>query len=164
MTHGLHKHIASALDRLLRVLPQIDQHATAIDAEYQARYQATAVARTDGYRQALSTLRGNSAWAKLNEEQQTRVAEPLTSRASGAVPASATIPFLRSEFSACPQHLKIAVQQIMELIEGNRLVTITAGEFFSEHIETQEQLEGAMGPFRQRIEKLLGEGKKVWIQ
>ena len=82
--------------------------------------------------------------------------------------ASATIPFLRSELSACPQHLKAAVQQMMELAAesegGNRLVTINVGDFFAGRVETPEQLEAAIGALRQRIEKLLGEGKKVWIQ
>ena len=80
------------------------------------------------------------------------------------MPASATIPFLRSELSACPQHLKAAVQQMMELIDGNRLVTINVGDFFAGRVETPEQLDAAIGALRQRIEKLLGEGKKVWIQ
>ena len=147
-----------------RHLAQIDQHATAIEAEYQARFKAAAAARTECYQQALATLQGNPAWAELNEEQQSRVAAPLTSRASASMPASATIPFLRSELSACPQHLKAAVQQMMELIDGNRLVTINVGDFFAGRVETPEQLDAAIGALRQRIEKLLGEGKKVWIQ
>ena len=153
-----------ARETFYRDLAQIDQHATAIEAEYQARFQAAAAARTECYQQALATLHGNPAWTELNEEQQSRVAAPLTNRASATVPASATIPFLRSELSACPQHLKAAVQQMMELIEGNRLVTINVGDFFAGRVETPEQLEAAIGALRQRIEKLLGEGKKVWIQ
>src|SRR5690606_11874546 len=153
-----------ARETFYRDLAQIDQHATAIEAEYQGRFQAAAAARTECYQQALRTLHGNPAWSELNEEQQSRVAAPLTSRAAATVPASATIPFLRSELSACPQHLKAAVQQMMELIEGNRLVTINVGDFFAGRVETPEQLEAAIGALRQRIEKLLGEGKKVWIQ
>lgn len=153
-----------ARETFYRDLAQIDQHATAIEAEYQARFQAAAAARTECYQQALATLQGNPAWTELNDEQQSRVAAPLESRALGSVSASASIPFLRSELSACPQHLKAAVQQMMELIEGNRLVTINVGDFFAGRVETPEQLEAAIGALRQRIEKLLGEGKKVWIQ
>jgi hypothetical protein len=147
-----------------RELALIDQHSAAIETEYTARFQAASWARIEGYRQALATLQANQAWAELNAEQQARVAEPLASRASPTVPPSATIPFLRSELSACPQHLKAAVQQMMELIEGNRLVTINVGDFFAGRVETPEQLDAAIGALRQRIEKLLGEGKKVWIQ
>jgi hypothetical protein len=153
-----------ARETFYRDLAQIEQHAAAIEAEYQARFQAAAAARAEHYQQALATLQANPAWAELNQEQQARVAAPLTQRASTTVPASATIPFLRSELSACPQHLKTAAQQMMELIEGNRLVTINASDFFSGRVETPEQLDAALGALRQRIEKLLGEGKKVWVQ
>ena len=53
---------------------------------------------------------------------------------------------------------------MMELIEGNCLITINVGDFFAGRVETPEQLEAAIAALRQRIEKLLGEGKKVWIQ
>ena len=153
-----------ARETFYRDLPQIDQHAAAIDAEYQARFQAAATARTACYQQALSTLRANAAWGELSAGQQDRIAAPLASRAAATLPTSASIPFLRSELSACPQHLKVAVQQMMELIEGNRLVTLNVGDFFAGRVETPEQLDAAIGALRQRIEKLLGEGKKVWIQ
>src|SRR5690606_23680511 len=80
-----------ARETFYRDLVQIDQHATAIETEYQARFQAAAAARTECYQQALATLHANAAWAELNEEQQTRVAAPLASRASARVPLSATI-------------------------------------------------------------------------
>lgn len=153
-----------ARETFYRDLAPIDQHAAAIATEYQTRFEAAATARTSCYQQAVATLQSNPAWAELNEEQRSRVAAPLTSRASATVPPSATIPFLRAELSACPQHLKAAVQQMMELIEGNRLVTINVGDFFAGRVETPEQLEAAIGALRHRIEKLLGEGKKVWIQ
>ena len=153
-----------ARETFYRDLAQIDQHANTLDGEYRARFTAAATARTEAYQQALATLHGNSVWAELNEEQQARVAAPLERRGSPLAPASATIPFLRSELSACPQHLKSAMQQMMELIDGNRLVTINVGDFFAGRVETPEQLAAAIGALRQRIEKLLGEGKKVWIQ
>ena len=153
-----------ARETFYRDLAQIDQCAAAIEAEYAARFQAAVIARTECYQQALKTLHANPAWTELNEEQQTRVSAPIESRASASVPASATIPFLRSELSACPQHLKSALQQMMELIEGNCLVTINVGDFFAGRVETPEQLEAAIAALRLRIEKLLGEGKKVWIQ
>jgi hypothetical protein len=152
-----------ARETFYRELPLIDQHSNAIETEYHTRFEAAAAARTQAYKEALTALEGNSAWSELNDEQRERVAGPLASRAS-APPASASILFLRSEQSACPQHLKAGLQQMMELLEGNRLVTVSAGDFFSGRVETPEQLEAAIGALRQRVEKLLGEGKKVWIQ
>ena len=52
----------------------------------------------------------------------------------------------------------------MELIEGNRLVTLSVNDFFAGRIETPEQLEAALGAIKQRVEKLLGEGKKILVQ
>ena len=53
---------------------------------------------------------------------------------------------------------------MLELIEGERLVTINATEFFRDRIETEEQLEIALTTIKQRVEKLLGQGKKVLVQ
>ena len=153
-----------ARETFYRELPAIDQHTAALSQEYAERFRIAVDNRAAAYREALATLQGNGAWSELNEEQQARVAEPLASRPSGEVAKSTSIPFLRAELSACPQHLKAAVQQMMELIEGNRLVTISVGEFFAGRVETPEQLDAAITSLRQRIEKLLGEGKKVWIQ
>lgn len=153
-----------ARESFYRELPAIDQHATALAQEYGARFTAAVTSRATAYREALAALKGNAAWAELNEEQQERVAEPLASRAIEDVPRTTSIPFLRAELAACPQHLKVAVQRMMELIEGNLLVTISVGEFFSGRVETPEQLDASLTSLRQRIEKLLGEGKKVWIQ
>lgn len=153
-----------ARETFYRELPAIDQHTAALAQEYAERFRIAVDNRAAAYREALATLQGNGAWSELNEEQQARVAEPLASRTRSDVAKATSIPFLRAELSACPQHLKAAVQQMMELIEGNRLVTISVGEFFAGRVETPEQLDAAITSLRQRIEKLLGEGKKVWIQ
>ena len=153
-----------AKETFFRELAAIEQAATAIQSEYDSRFKQAVDARAEAYEAAIEKLHAMDAWAELNEEQQTRIAQPLKSRATTSVQASATIPFLRSELSACPQHLKAAVKQMMELIEGNRLVTLNVNDFFTGRIETPEQLEAALGAIKQRVEKLLGEGKKVLVQ
>jgi hypothetical protein len=154
----------TARETFYRELPSIDQHTAALAQEYAERFRIAVDNRATAYQEALNTLQGNEAWSELNEEQQARVAGPLASRTSKDMAKTTSIPFLRAELSACPQHLKAAVRQMMELIEGNRLVTISVGEFFAGRVETPEQLDTAIVSLRQRIEKLLGEGKKVWIQ
>ena len=52
----------------------------------------------------------------------------------------------------------------MELIDGQRLVTINATEFFADCIETEEQLDTALNTIKNKVEKLLGQGKKVLVQ
>ena len=68
------------------------------------------------YSQALEVLRGTDGWDELNEGQQLRVSAPLASRATTKLSGSDSIPFLRSELNACPQHIKRAVQEMMELL------------------------------------------------
>jgi len=147
-----------AKETFFRELAAIDQAAAAIRTEYEARRNAALTARTDAYAAALTELHAHNAWGELNEEQQERVDRPLKSK-----PAT-TIPQLRSELDACPQLFKVAVREMLELIEGTRLVTIDATEFFSERIETEEQLDATLVTIKQKVEKLLGQGKKVLLQ
>lgn len=153
-----------AKETFYRELPAIDQHTTALEAEYQRRFQEAAEGRAKAYRNALETLRSTDGWQELSEEQQARVAEPLVRRGRTDIPTTTSIPFLRSELSACPQHLKHAIQEMMEILEGNLLVTLSATEFFGSRVETQEQLEASITALRHRVGKLLGEGKKVLVQ
>ena len=88
----------------------------------------------------------------------------MKSRSGTTVSSSTSIPFLRSELSACPQHYKIAVREMLELIEGELLVTINATEFFVSRIKTEEQLNTVLATIKQKVEKLLGQGKKVLVQ
>ena len=147
-----------------RELATIEQHTTALEKEYCARFDAAVESRAEAYAEALEALRASDGWDELNEEQQSRVSKPLAGRASAEVDADTSIPFLRSELSACPQHLKSAIQEMMELIDGNRLVTIAISDFFSNRVETPEQLQAALKALKERCEKLIGEGKKVLVQ
>jgi hypothetical protein len=153
-----------ARETFFRELATIDQAAAAIRTEYDKRFNAARMARANTYAEALTKLHAQDAWDELNEEQQGRIERPLQSRSDTRVSSSTTIPFLRSELSACPQHYKHAVQEMLELIEGELLVTINAAEFFGSRIETEEQLDTALATIKQRIEKLLGQGKKVLVQ
>ena len=166
---GLTNSAATLMDLLaretfFRELATIDQAAASIRIEYDKRLKAALSARADAYAEALTSLHGQDAWGELNDQQQGRIEQPLKSRSDTAVSSQTTIPFLRSEVSACPQHYKNAVKEMLELIEGERLVTINATHFFSRRIETEEQLNTALATLRQRVEKLLGQGKKVLVQ
>ena len=153
-----------ARETFFRELAAIDQASAAIRAEYDKRFDAALAACGVAYAEALSNLHAYDAWGELNEEQQKRVEQPLKSRSGTGDPGNITIPFLRSERSACTQHYKNAVKEMLELIEGNLLVTINATDFFAGRIETEEQLNTALATIKQRVEKLLGQGKKVLVQ
>lgn len=152
-----------AKETFFREIATIAQTAAELKLEYDHRFITAVDARATAYREALDKLCRMDAWSELNEEQQARIAQPLRLRTTD-VPATTSIAFLRSELSACQHHLKKAVKEMMELIEGNLLVTLSAGDFFGARIETPEQLSAALEAIKQRIEKLLGEGKKVLVQ
>lgn len=166
---GLADRAVAMTDRLaketfFRELPDIDQAATAILGEYDKRFAAAVEARAAAYQLALDNLKANSAWGNLDEDQQERIAGPLSSRASKEVTPGVGIPFLREELDACDQRYKTAVKEMIKLIEGAQLVSLDIGEFFSDRIENPEQLDAVLGAIKQRIEKLLGEGKKILVQ
>ena len=153
-----------ARETFFRELATIDQAAASIRTEYEKRFNVVQTARATAYADALTKLHAQDAWDELNEEQQERIGRPIKSRSVAASSSGTTIPFMRSELSACPQHYQTAVREMLELIEGERLVTINATEFFRDRIETEEQLEIALTTIKQRVEKLLGQGKKVLVQ
>ena len=153
-----------ARETFFRELATIDQAAATIRTEYEKRFDAALTARANAYAEVLTKLHAEDAWGELNEDQQGRIEQPLKSRSGTTISSSATIPFLRSELSACPQHYKNAVKEMLELIEGELLVTINATEFFASRIETEEQLNTALATIKQKVDKLLSQGKKVLVQ
>lgn len=153
-----------AKETFYRELADIELAATDILDEYDRRYTVALDARVGAYAAVLDSLKNNAAWGSLNQDQRDMVSGPLARRATRDVDAGTGIPFLRSELDACDQHYKTAVKQMMELVEGNLLVSINIAEFFADRIESPEQLEGVLGAIKQRIEKLLGEGKKILVQ
>jgi hypothetical protein len=153
-----------ARETFFRDLPSIDQHARAIEDEHKRRFDEARQARESAYGKAIEILHGTDGWSELNEEQRAHVSSPLHARAAGDVQAKMTIPHLRAETGACPQILRQAIQEMLQLIEGARLVTLDIREIFAGRVETPEQLEAALDTLRQRIGKLIGEGKKVLLQ
>jgi len=153
-----------AKETFFRELAAIDQAASSIRTEYEKRFESAQTARAAAYAAHLTKLHAQDAWSELNEEQQERITLPLKIRLDTASSSATTIPFMRSELSACPQHYKNAVKEMLELIEGQSLVTINAAEFFAGRIETEEQLDQALTTIKQKVEKLLGQGKKVLVQ
>ncbi len=152
-----------AKETFFRELPTIEQHAMAIAGAYAQRFEQAVNDRAQAYSHALETLHGTDGWSELNQVQQERIELPLRQRAALEASASATIPFLRSELNACPQHLKRAILEMLELIEGGRLVTLNIAGFFGSRVENEEQLEAALANLRRECLKLLAADKKILV-
>ena len=74
------------------------------------------------------------------------------------------IPQLRADIDACPKRLQDAIAQVLTAVEGTRMVQVDAGSYFRDGIETEEQLDSALGGLREECAKHVGEGKKVFLK
>lgn len=53
---------------------------------------------------------------------------------------------------------------MLRLLDGARLVRVSAAQFFAGGIETEEQLDAALQGLREECIVHVGAGKKVWVQ
>lgn len=153
-----------ARETFFRELPAIDQHAHALEVEFKRRHEEAAKARRTVYEEALAKLRATPGWDQLDGDQQRRVAEPLSSRASADGASGLSIPLLRADVDACSGRLAAAVEEVLRLVDGSRVVRVSAQSYFSGGIDTEEQLEQALSGLREQCLELIAAGKKVLVQ
>jgi hypothetical protein len=151
-------------ETFFRELPAIDEHTRALEQEYTRCHEEAAQARMTAYQQALATLRSTPGWEQMNEEQQQRVSASLATRAQADGVGKQSIPLLRADLHACPGLLGNAIEEMMRLVDGNRVVRITAASYFAGGIETEEQLDQALNGLKEQCLELIGAGKKVLVQ
>ena len=152
-----------ARETFYRELPTIEQHASAVDAEYARRFDEALEARIEAYTQALERLAQTPGWESIDQDQQKKLAAPLergTTRDQERVP----IPQLRSELDACDTRLQDAIAELHRIVDGDRVATVKLGGYFSGGIETEEQLDAALAGIREECSRLIGTGKKVIVQ
>ena len=149
-------------ETFFRELPSIDQHARAVEAEYARRYEDALSRRVTVYTKALERLTATPGWAELDDAQKARLAGPL--RGCAERDPGSTIPQLRSDYDACEARLRAALAEVRRLIDGERIVNVSVGSYFSGGIETEEQLDAALEGVREECARLIGAGKKVIVQ
>jgi hypothetical protein len=150
-------------ESFFRELPAIDQHTKALENTYNARLQQAVDARTQAYQDALEILHGSPGWGQVAEDQRDRIAEPL---AAYTVTKATTpsIPQLRADLDACPVRRDKAIEELLRLIDGNRVVKVSASSYFAGGVENEEQLDQALGGLKEQCLELIGAGKKVLVQ
>ena len=144
--------------------PAIDQCAKTISDEFQRRRNEAVEARANVYEHALHELRRVSGWESLNEEQRQRVSQPLSPRTERNVSAHVGIPELRADMEACGARLNKAVMEMLQMVDGIRLVTVKASNFFDGGVEDEEQLDAALTGLREECVRLIATGKKVLVR
>ena len=152
-----------ARESFFRELPAIDQHTKALETAHQARLQQALDARARAYADALQHLRGTPGWEDVGEDQRNRIAEPLAAYAVAKAP-DPSIPQLRADLDACPVRRDKAIEELMRLIDGNRVVKVSASSYFAGGIENEEQLDQALDGLKEQCLELIAAGKKVLVQ
>ena len=151
-----------ARETFYRELPTIEQHGSAIDAEYARRYDEALEARIATYTIALDRLAHTPGWDDIDQDQQQKLAAPLErgkTRDEERVP----IPQLRSELDACDTRLQEVIAELHRIVDGDRVATVRLGGYFSGGVETEEQLDAALAGIREECSRLIGTGKKVVV-
>ncbi|NNE17168.1 MAG: hypothetical protein HKN10_01705 [Myxococcales bacterium] len=163
-THAENLADQMARETFFRELPAIGEHAHALEKEYERRRKEASDATAAAYTESVATLKATPGWEQLDEDRRQRVAKPLESRASTDSSESITIPLLRSDLAACSGRLAAAVEEVMRLLDGDRIERVAASSYFSGGIETEEQLDQALSGLRDQCLELIGAGKKVLVQ
>ena len=153
-----------AKESFFREMPAIDQHARALEQEHKRRHGEAAQARAVAYEDAAKELRATPGWEQLGEDQQQRVSEPLVSRATTDGTKEMAIPLMRSDLAACSGRLSTAIKEMLQIVNGNRIVWVAASDYFTGGIETEEQLAQALSGLKEQCLELIGAGKKVLVQ
>ena len=160
---------ATELDDLLaretffKELPSIEQYTTAIESEYERRFEGALDARVGAYATAFDQLVKTPGWAEIDDDQRSRLIEPFErgrQRDTDGVP----IPQLRADRDACDGRLRAAIAELRRIIDGERVVTLNVSSYFADGIETAEQLDAALDGVREECTHLIGAGKKIIIQ
>ena len=145
-------------------LPSIDQHTNRLQKLYDKAFAAAVQARGESYTAAMEQLASTAGWEQLEDDVQQRISTPLASRTTSEVPNTTPIPQLRADIDACDKRLADAIAEVHRLIEGDRIVQVKIGSHFSGGIDTEEQLDAALGGLREECLHHIGKNKRVLIQ
>ena len=151
-----------ARETFYRELPTVEQSASAIEAEYKRRYEDALETRIAAYAKAFERLSLTPGWGEIDKDQQQKLAAPFE-RGKARNEEKVPIPQLRSELDACEGRLRDAIADLHHIIDGERVATVQLGSYFSGGIETEEQLDAALGGIREECSRLIGAGKKVIV-
>jgi hypothetical protein len=149
-------------ETFFRELPAIDQAAAKIEKRHAEQIEAARAARAEAYGAAVAELKGTPGWTDLTEAAQAQIAGPLEALAAASAPAVA-LSQVRSDTEVCPIRLQQAQKAVAvaTATDTEQVVVVYLRPFFAGGIETQEQLDAALAGVRDKLESLIGAGKKI---
>ena len=168
LAESLHKDAGSleellSRERFYEEIPNIDQSAHRLRQEYERRYCEALDKRATLYTAVKQRLIETEGWGGLEDSQRSKIISPIEQRTSKDPKPRPTIPEVRADCLACESRLQQAIEEMMRILDGNRLAKISLAKHFSGGIETQDQLDSALRAVREECERLLAEGKKILV-
>lgn len=146
-----------------RELPAIAQRTRTLEEAHERRHKEAAETRRTRYEEALNNLRATPGWEQLEQDQREQVSRAIAARAEGdanLIPLA----LLREQTDACNRLLQKATEEMLVLVDGNRVTSVSAARYFSGGIESEEQLDAALKGLRDEVAELIAAHKKVLIQ
>ncbi|MDZ4852643.1 MAG: BREX system P-loop protein BrxC [Pirellulaceae bacterium] len=153
-----------ARETFFKEIPSIDKRTSRLTKLYGAAFNQAVMERSQCYSVARDQLIATSGWEQLDSDRQTRILNPIASRSAQDVPKQTPIPQLQSDIDACGKRVSDAIAEVHRLIEGDRVVQVKVTSHFSAGIDTEEQLDAALGSLRDECLHHIGKNKRILIQ
>ena len=117
----------------------------ALEQEYERRRQdaveaARARPTTRRSRRCTARRAGTSSTPSSRSRCRARSARARATDGADAI----SIPLLREQIDACPAVLGKAIEEMLRIVDGTRVVRVDVASYFAGGIETEEQLEAAL--------------------
>jgi hypothetical protein len=158
--------LKDALERetFFRDLPDVNQWASAVRAEYDRRFREALAGKVSAYQSALVQLFDEPGWADLDPVAKAEIANELRRHADDDGSDAPALTQLRSDRDACLTRLQAAVSKVHDAVEGDRIVAVDIAPFFRGGVDNTDQLDAALGGLREECERVIADGKKIVIR
>jgi hypothetical protein len=163
-------------EALIDSLSSIKEPSRAILAAYRTQYASRHADRAEGFRSAIEKVKGREEWTAVPEAMQEPVLAPLWSRCceelkleEGSLSCEtcrAGLGQMESDMAAIGGLFAQAIAQVQKLVTPPevKLKRVRVAEFFSDSLETEEQVRQAVEALQDHLLKLLGEGVKIVVE
>ena len=153
-----------AKESFFRELPAIDQHAKALENSLPGS-AATGARRAYARRTRRPWNSSTAPPAGSRSPRSSATASPSRWPPTPSPrTANHSIPAAPRRLDACPVRRDKAIEELLRLIDGNRVVKVSASSYFAGGVENEEQLDQALGGLKDQCLELIGAGKKVLVQ
>ena len=168
-------------DSLLEQIERIRQAAEPLVSEYTVLYRSTFERRKRAYEVALDQVKGLAEWdaicrdVEVTDAERQSFLQPLTSRLGGTLDlppgatvgrnSGTTVPEMESDIEAVEGVTRGVVRRLQQFLEPEEQIErFRVAQHFSGRITNDIELDEAIKILREKIAKLLAQGRKVILE